>query len=217
MKTSILIVDDHKITRDGLSALVEKQLDMKVVGEAENGREALKLTKKLAPDVVIMDISMPELNGIDATRQILDVSPSTKVIALSMYSDKRYVEGMLSAGVSGYLAKNCAFGDLVDAIRAAINNTAYLSPGIANIVMREYSRKLSVGEKGPLPESKLSPREREVLQMIAEGYSTEQIAAALFISVKTVSTHRRNIMEKLQINSVADMVKFAIREGLTSM
>jgi len=217
MRTKILVVDDHKITRDGLCALIAKQSDMGVIGEAENGREAVSLVQKLMPDVVIMDISMPDLNGIDATRQIRAVSPSTKVIALSMYSDKRYVEGMLSAGVSGYLVKNCAFDELVHAILAVVNGKAFLSPSITDIVMKDYARKLTGVEDASLPECKLSSREREVLQLIAEGYNSEQIGGKLFISIKTVSTHRRNIMEKLKINNIADLIKFALREGLTSI
>ena len=219
MHTKILLVDDHKITRDGLSALIEKQPDMEVVGEAENGRDAVKLVQNLIPDVIIMDISMPDLNGIDATRQILAESPSTKVIALSMYSDKRYVEGMLSAGVSGYLVKSCAFDELVQAILAVISGKAYLSPNIADIVMKEYAGRLTGAgvEDASSPEMRLSSREREVLQLITEGYNSKQIADKLFISIKTVSTHRRNIMEKLNINNIADLIKFALREGLTSI
>lgn len=219
MCTKILLVDDHKITRSGLIALIEKQPDMKVIGEAENGRDAVKVVQNLSPDVVIMDIGMPDLNGIDATRQIMTVSPSTKVIALSMYSDKRYVQGMLSAGVSGYLVKSCAFSELIQAIVAVIGGKAYLSPNIADIVMKDYVRKLSGAgvEDASLPEMRLSSREREVLQLIAEGYSSEQIATKLYISIKTVSTHRRKIMEKLNINNIADLIKFALREGLTSI
>ena len=219
MHTKILLVDDHKITRDGLSALIEKQPDMEVIGEAENGRDAVKLVQNMAPDVVIMDISMPDLNGIDATQQILAVSPSTKVIALSMYSDKRYVEGMLSAGVSGYLVKSCAFDELVQAILAVISGKAYLSPNIADIVMKDYAGRLTGEGKEDvsLPGRRLSSREREVLQLITEGYNSKQIADKLFISIKTVSTHRRNIMEKLNIDNIADLIKFALREGLTSI
>lgn len=217
MSIRILLVDDHKITRDGLCALIENQPGMDVVGEAENGRDAVKLADKLDPDVIIMDISMPELNGIDATRQIMAASPSTKIIALSMYSDKRYVEGMLSAGVSGYLLKNCAFDELVDAIQAAVDGKAYLSPNIANIVVKDYARKLSGTENISIHERQLSSREREVLQLIAEGYNAEQIGSKLYISIKTVSTHRRKIMEKLQKNNVADLIKYAIKEGLTSV
>lgn len=176
-----------------------------------------ELADELDPDVIIMDISMPELNGIDATRQIIAASPSTKIIALSMYSDKRYVEGMLSAGVSGYLLKNCAFDELVDAIQVAVDGKAYLSPNIANIVVKDYARKLTGTENISIHERQLSSREREVLQLIAEGYNAEQIGSKLYISIKTVSTHRRKIMEKLQKNNVADLIKYAIKEGLTSV
>ena len=219
MRTSILLVDDHKIIRDGLSALIGEQPDMEVVGGAENGREAVRVVQNLRPDVVIMDISMPDLNGIDAARQVLAVSPSTKVIALSMYSDRRYVEGMFSAGVSGYLVKSCAFGELVQAIVSVVSGKAYLSPNIADIVIRGYAEKLTgpVVGAASVPEKRLSVREREVLQLVAEGYSSEQVAAKLYISIKTVSTHRRHIMEKLNLNNIADLIKYALREGLTSI
>lgn len=213
-----MLVDDHKITRDGLSALIDKQADMRVVGEADNGRQAVRAVQDLAPDVVVMDISMPELNGIDATRQILAASPATRVIALSMYSDRRYVEGMLSAGVSGYLVKSCAFDELVQAILAVVGGRAYLSPNIAEIVIKDYARRAgAAADTGSLPVHRLSSREREVLQLLAEGHNSEQIAAKLYISIKTVSTHRRHIMEKLNLNNIADLIKFALREGLTSI
>ncbi len=179
--TSILLVDDHKITRDGLAALIEKQPDMRVVGEADNGREAVRAVQDLAPDVVIMDISMADLNGIDATRQTLAASPSTRVIALSMYSDRRYVEGMLSAGVSGYLVKSCAFDELVQAIIAVVGGTAYLSPNIAGIVIKDYARRLTGAtvEAASLPADQLSSREREVLDTldaVRERYASLQPA-----------------------------------------
>lgn len=214
-----MLVDDHKITRDGLSALIDREPDMSVVGEADNGRQAVRAVQDLAPDVVIMDISMPDLNGIDATRQILAASPATRVIALSMYSDTRYVEGMLSAGVSGYLVKSCAFDELVQAILAVVGGTAYLSPNIAEVVIKDYARRLTGAnvDTPSLPARRLSAREREVLQLLAEGHNSEQIAAKLYISIKTVSTHRRHIMEKLNLNNLADLIKFALREGLTSI
>jgi two-component system, NarL family, response regulator NreC len=217
MSIKILVVDDHKITRDGLSALIDKQPDMEVVGEASNGREAIELARDMSPDVIIMDISMPDLNGIDATSQILAESPKCKIIALSMYSDSRYVKGMLKAGVSGYLVKSCAFDELVKAITVVAVNQAYLSPGIADMVMKDYVEALKIDRTAPIPESPLSIREREVLQLIAEGVSSDQIASRLHVSIKTVSTHRRNIMEKLNINNIADLIKFALREGLTSI
>lgn len=217
MTIKILITDDHKITRDGLSALIEKQPNMEVIGEADNGRTAVELVDQLKPDVIIMDIRMPDLNGIDATRQILSNSPDSKIIALSMYSDSRYVKGMLQAGVSGYLVKSCAFDELVNAINAVVANQAYLSPSITDTVMKNYVESLSGGNNVQSPDSCLSSREREVLQLIAEGATADQISSQLHISVKTVSTHRRNMMEKLDIDNIADLIKFAVREGLTSI
>src|SRR6056297_1479778 len=211
----IILADDHKITRDGLRALLERQSDMRVVGEAANGREAVRLAMDLAPDVVVMDISMPELNGIEATRQIRGVLPDTKVIALSMYADRRYVVGMLKAGVSGYLLKNCAFDELVSAIEAVTNNESFLSPRIADTVMKDYTHILEQDETAGV--SALSAREREVLQLVAEGLSTRQIAERIHVSVKTVETHRQQIMKKLNAKSVAELTKIALREGLTAL
>lgn len=215
MTIRILLVDDHKITRDGLRSMFEKLPDMEVVGEAETGREGMKLSRELIPDVVIMDISMPDLNGIDATRQILAESPKIKVIALSMYSDRRYVIGMLKAGVSGYLLKSCAFDELANAVNAVVKNQSYISPQIADTVMQDYTRNLTIDDTSTV--SALTPREREVLQLIAEGLTSTKIASRLFVSEKTVSTHRRQIMEKLNIYSVAELTKYALREGLTSL
>ena len=220
MKIKILLADDHKITRDGLRSLLEKQPDMEVVGEAGNGREAARLTRDLTPDVVVMDISMPDLNGIDAARQIKEMSPSTRVIALSMYSDREFIEGMLGAGASGYLAKDCAFDELVQSIHAVIDGKVYLSPSITDVVMKDYVGSLTTGAVRQVIRSAgntLSSREREILQLIAEGHSTEQIAAKLFINNKTVYAHRSKIMEKLNTTSIADLVKFAIKEGLTTV
>ncbi len=215
MSIRILIVDDHKITRDGLRAMFEKLPGMEVVGEAETGRDGVKLSRDFVPDVVIMDISMPDLNGIDATRQILAETPKTKVIALSMYSDRRYVIGMLKAGVSGYLLKSCAFDELANAVNTVVKNQSYISPKIADTLMQDYTRNLSINDNSTV--SALTPREREVLQLIAEGLTSTQIASRLFVSVKTVSTHRRKIMEKLNIYSIAELTKYALKEGLTSL
>ena len=220
MKIKILLADDHKITRDGLRSLLEKQPDMEVAGEAENGREAERLTRELTPDVVVMDISMPDLNGIDAARQIKEMSPSTRIIALSMYSDREFIDGMLAAGASGYLTKDCAFDELVQSIHAVIDGKIYLSPSIADLVMKDYVDSLTTGAAPQVIRSTgstLSSREREILQLIAEGHSTEQIAAKLFINDKTVYAHRSKIMEKLNATGVADLVKFAIKEGLTTI
>lgn len=215
MEIKILLADDHKITRDGLKALLENQKNMIVIGEAETGRQAVRLALKLAPDVIVMDINMPELNGIEATRQILTDLPATKIIALSMYSDKRYVVGMLKAGVSGYLLKNCAFDELVSAISAVVANQNYMSQKIANTVMKDYANILESNDTSPA--SQLTAREREVLQLIAEGLKTKDIATQIHVSVKTVETHRQQIMRKLNAKSVAELTKIALREGLTSL
>jgi DNA-binding NarL/FixJ family response regulator len=215
MATRILLADDHQITRSGLRALLEQQPDMAVVGEADNGRLAVRMAAELKPDVIVMDINMPELNGIEATRQIRTELPHTKIIALSMHSDKRYVAGMLKAGVSGYLLKNCAFDELVAAINSVIRHQSYLSPAIADTVMKDYTSILEGLDLSPA--SQLSSREREVLQLIAEGSSTRDISERIHVSVKTVETHRQQIMRKLNVRSVAELTKFALREGLTSL
>ena len=215
MDIKILLADDHKITRDGLKALLEGQKNMIVIGEAENGRQAVRLASELVPDVIVMDINMPELNGIEATRQIIAESPKTKIIALSMYSDKRYVVGMLKAGVSGYLLKNCAFDELVSAITAVIANQNYMSQKIADTVMKDYANILESSDSSPA--STLTAREREVLQLIAEGLKTKDIATRIHVSVKTVETHRQQVMRKLNAKSIAELTKIALREGLTSL
>lgn len=216
MSIKILLADDHKIIRDGLQSLLEKEENMEVVAFAETGREAVLKTLKLNPDVVIMDISMPDLNGIDATRQILSESPNVKVIALSTYSDSRYVEGMIKVGASGYMLKDCAFEELARAISAVTKGQTYLSPGIAGTIVKRFVEQLST-ENSPGSLSVLTDREREVLQLVAEGNTTKKIASGLNVSVKTVETHRQKIMTKLNIHSIAGLTKFAIREGLTSL
>jgi len=214
----ILIADDHKIVSDGLKALLEAQQEMAIVAQATNGREAVKLANKLKPDMVIMDVAMPELNGLDAVRQILSEHPQIKVIALSMHADRRYVTGMLSAGASGYILKHCAFEELVHAIHIVRSNQFYLSPAIAGIVVKELAQSRKSRKRQPTPAAQsLTSREREVLQLIAEGHSAREIAQRLHLSVKTVETHRRQMMQKLDIHSVADLTKYAIREGLTSL
>jgi len=186
-----------------------------VVGEAEDGRETVQLVQKLAPAVVIMDIGMPDLNGIEATRQIIAEHPHIKVVALSMHSDRRFVSEMLKAGASAYLLKDCAFEELVSAILTVMKNKIYLSPGIAGVVIENFIRNAPKSESSVF--SLLSDREREVLQLMAEGKATKAIASHLHVSIKTVETHRINIMTKLDLHSVAELTKYAIREGLTSL
>nr|HID59598.1 response regulator transcription factor [Desulfobacterales bacterium] len=215
MKIRILLADDHKIMREGLRSLLEKESDLEVVAEAENGRRAVQLTLKFKPHIVIMDISMPDLNGIEATRQIIGELPDVKIICLSMHSDRRFVAGILKAGASGYLLKDCAFEELVYAVRTVVANRTYLSPAIADIVVEDYLRQLSRPDSSV--SSVLTPREREVLQLLAEGWSTKQIASHLHVSFKTIETHRRQIMDKLGVHSIAELTKYAVREGLTSL
>lgn len=215
MSIKILIADDHSITREGLGALLDKEPGIILVAEADNGRAALKLARKHAPDVIVMDINMPGLNGIEAARQVLADTPNVKIIALSMHSDRSYVRGMLMAGASGYLLKSCAFEELASAIRTVMSGKTYICPEISDIVRKEFVDLLSTGDQTEL--SVLTDKEREVLQLIAEGVKTKDISEHIHISVKTVEARRRQIMEKLNIHSVAELTKFAIREGLTSL
>ncbi|MHC4115524.1 MAG: response regulator [Planctomycetota bacterium] len=215
MSIRILLADDHKITREGLRSLLEKQDDMEVVAEAQDGRIAIELVEEFKPDVVIMDVSMPDLNGIQATRQIVKRFTNTRVIALSMHSDTQFVSEMLKNGASGYLQKDCAFEELSRAIRNVVAGKTYLSPSISGGVVDDYLHRLS--RSGSSASGVLTDRECEVLQLMAEGTSTKQIALKLHISTKTIETHRRQIMQKLDIYTVAELTKYAIRTGLTSL
>jgi len=215
MSIRILLADDHGIMRAGLRSLLDKEPDMEVVAEAENGRRTVQLARKLSPDVVVIDVTMPDLNGIEATRQILSEVSNVKVLALSMHSDEQFVVEMLTAGASGYLLKDCAVDELCTAIRAVVANQTFLSSEIANVVVKDYLRRLSINDFSP--GSVLTSREREVLQLVAEGKTSKQIASLLHVSVKTVEAHRQQIMDKLGIRSVAELTKYAIRKGITSV
>ena len=215
MIIKIIVADDHKIVRQGLRTLLEAEPDMNVVGEADNGRATLRLARELKPQVVIMDITMPDLNGIEATRQILAESSEVKIIALSMHSDSLFVLNMLKAGASGYLLKDCALEELVKAIRTVVAQKTYLSPGVSDIVIKDFVSSWSATSSSAF--AVLTAREREVLQLMAEGKSTNQIADSLCVSTKTVEAHRKQIMDKLGIHSVAELTKYAIRQGLTSL
>lgn len=215
MSIKIVLADDHKIMREGLKALLEKQQDIQVVAEAENGLDAVRLAQKLKPDLVIMDIGMPGLNGIEATRQIIADAPGVRVVALSMHSDRRFVMEMLKVGASGYLLKDSASEELTSAIRTVAAHQPYLSPKITDVVIKDYLSTVSKSESTVF--TVLTAREREVLQLLAEGKTTKQIASALHVSVKTIETHRQQMMEKLNMRSIAELTKYAIREGLTSL
>ncbi len=211
MPTTVLIADDHQILREGLRSLLQSEPGIEVVAEARNGRDAVRLARDLRPDVVIIDVEMPDLNGVEATGQVLAEVPKTKVIALSMHSDRRFVTGMLAAGACGYLLKDAAFEELALSIRKVMQNEVYLSPPIAGVVVSQL-----VATQGTST-TLLTARETEVLQHLSEGQSTSAIADVLNISVKTVETHRRQIMSKLDLHSVAELTKYAIRMGLTNL
>lgn len=215
MSIRVLLSDDHRIVREGIRTLLEKEPDIEVVGEAEDGRSTVELAKKLKPQVVVMDITMPDLNGMDATRKIIEELPGVKVLALSMHTDQRFVERMLKAGATGYLTKDCASKELTRAIRTVVRNETYLSPSIADIVRRDYLHQVKKADTSGL--SALTARERETLQLLAEGKTTAEIAVHLGVSVKTIETYRQHIMQKLNLHSLAALTKYAIREGLTSL
>lgn len=213
-RTRIILADDHTIVLEGIRRALEKEPDLEIVAEAMDGRQAVESALSLKADVVFMDISMPKLNGIEAAQQILRKEPRIKVIILSMHADKRFVERALKAGVGGYLLKNRAVTEVIAAIHSVTSGKIYLSPGITNIVVDEYITHLPPQEEGI---TCLTLREREVLQLIAEGYTTKEIASSMGISDKTAEGHRQKIMDKLNLRSVAQLTKFAIREGLTSL
>ncbi|MHC4394558.1 MAG: response regulator [Planctomycetota bacterium] len=215
MSINILLADDHGIIREGLRSLLEKLPDIKVVGEAQDGRKAVELVQELLPDIVIIDISMPNLNGIDATRQIMSKLPEVKVIGLSIHSNRRFVANMLKAGAVGYILKESFFEEVSQAIQTVTANGIYLSPKITSMVVDDYVNRLSTTLEPKL--ETLTTREREVLQLLAEGKTTKQIAADLYVSTKAIEANRRQLMSKLDIHNVAELTKYAIREGLTSL
>ena len=216
MSTKILIVDDHGMVREGLRLLFEQQNDMKVIGEASNGRQAVATACKLKPDIVLMDVTMPKLNGIDAAKKIIDEYPNVKVVALSAHCNRGFVADMLRAGVSGYILKDGMADELIRGIRVVMDGEQYLSPKVAKIVIAEYIVDCQLRPDTPLM-SKLTTKERELIQLLAENKSNKEAAKLLHVSIKTVDTRRRTIMDKLEITGIADLTKFAIREGLTTL
>jgi DNA-binding NarL/FixJ family response regulator len=215
MTIRVLIADDHAMMREGLRALIEREKGMSVVGEAEDGNSAVELASEIEPDTVVMDVAMPVLNGIEATRRICRHQPRVKVIGLSMHSDVRYVAEMLKAGACGYVLKESVFRELARAIRLAHVSKKYLGKGVVDELVNDYLNHVT--RSGDSAYSLLTSREREVLQQYAEGSTTKAIAARLDISVKTVESHRAQIMRKLDASSVAELTRYAIREGLTSL
>lgn len=214
MATKVLIADDHQLFREGLVNLISSAPDIDVIAEAKDGKEATEQARKMKPDVVLIDIGMPQMNGIEATRIIKKENPKMKVIAVSMHSDRQFVKGVLEAGADGYLLKNCTYRQLIDAIQSVISGKKYLSDDITEMVIQGYLEPDEVNSDG---QSDLSEREMEVLKLYAEGKSTREISEKLFISVKTVGTHKQHIFEKLGLRSNADMVKYAIKEGLIQL
>jgi two-component system, NarL family, response regulator NreC len=204
----ILLADDHAVVRQGFKMILQAQPDMEIVGEAGNGREAIELSEKFKPDVVVMDVAMPELNGIEATRRVTASAPHVRVIALSMHKDSVYVREVLRAGARGYLLKDSGSDDLVSAVRAVARGEGYLSPAVSHAVLDDYRRHVTN------PIDLLTSREREVLQMLAEGKTNKEIAGVLNLSVYTVDAHRGRIMEKLNLHSINELVRFAVRNGL---
>ena len=204
----ILLADDHAVVRQGFKMILGAQPDMEIVGEAGNGRETVELAERLKPDIVVMDVAMPELNGIEATRRLAESAPHTRVVALSMHKDSVYVREILRAGARGYLLKDSVADDLVSAVRAVARGEGYLSPAVSNAVLDDYRRHVTN------PVDLLTSREREVLQMLAEGKTNKEIAAVLNLSVYTVDAHRGRIMEKLNLHSINELVRFALRNGL---
>jgi len=210
----ILIADDHGVMREGLKILIDNQPGMEVVGQAENGQKVMQLAEQLSPDVILMDIAMPNINGIEATRQILKENPDIRIIALSVHFDRHFVTEMLKAGASGYVLKSCLFDEVLKAIQTVGAGGHYLSPKITGVVLEDYVQYVTAAEK--TTEGHLTERERQVVQFLTEGKSTKEIALSLHVSPKTVDSNRRQIMNKLGIFNIAELTKYAIREGLTS-
>jgi len=214
-KIKVVVADDHTILRQGIKALLDNQEEIEVVGEAKDGREAIKAIEELSPDVILMDIAMPGLNGLEATRRIKKKFPKTKVVVLTMHTNEEYIFQILNAGADGYLVKETAFQDLISAINSVHRGEAFMSPSISKKVMTDYIQRAQGEERVGF--DTLTTREREILQLVAEGNSNKKIAEVLFISPKTVETHRAHIMDKLNIHDRAGLIKYAIRKGMINL
>ncbi|NQU54042.1 MAG: response regulator transcription factor [Bacteroidetes bacterium] len=214
MKIKVIITDDHQLFREGLVNLLFSAPDIEVIAQAENGEEAIEKAKHFKPDVMLLDIAMPKMNGIEATRELKKIMPEIKIVAVSMHSDKQYVKGILEAGADGYLLKNCTYRQLTDAIQCVYSGKKFLSEDITELVISGY---LDPSKAESDSYSQLSEREKEVFLLFAEGKTTREIGEKLFISVKTVGTHKQNILEKLELKNNADIVKYSLKKGLTQL
>jgi DNA-binding NarL/FixJ family response regulator len=214
MSIRIIIADDHQLFREGLANLLADSKDIEILAQAGNGKEAIAKARELNPDVLIMDIGMPVMDGVEATRKLLQELPGSRVIALSMHADKQYIKGMFEAGASGYLFKNCAYNELITAIRTVHEGKKYLSDRITEIMIQDY---LGKEEAIPAGDNELTEREAEILKLIAEGVSTNEISERLFVSIKTIGTHKQHILEKLNLKTTTDLVKYAIKKGIISL
>jgi len=212
-KISVLLAEDHTIVRKGLRSLLDAETDIEIVGEAEDGQQAIELVQRLLPDVVLMDITMPILNGLEATRQIKKLFPQVKVVVLTVHSTEEYIFQILRAGASGYVVKQAAVSELVQAIQTVYRGASFLSPSISHQVVEEYGRRAEAMEDKL---DRLTDREREVLQLIAEGRTNREIASRLHVTVKTVEAHRAHLMDKLDLHSTAELTKYALRKGMVS-
>jgi DNA-binding NarL/FixJ family response regulator len=212
MGARILLADDSRLMREGLASLMRHEPDMDLVGEAADGMESVSLARKLQPDLVVMDLTMPGLNGIDATQRILAQSPNVKVLCLSVHDEQQLVAAVIDAGASGYLLKNCAFEELARAVRTVMANQVYISPSITAVLVADFRARRGAATVSAF--SRLTARERQIVQLLAEGYSTKEISERLRVSSKTVATHREHVMAKLQIHSIAQLTRYAIAEGL---
>jgi len=214
MPIKILIANDHQLFREGLMTLLSGALNIEIVAQAENGKQTIEKAKTLSPDIILMDIGMPIINGIEATGILQTEAPKTKVIALTMHSEKHFIKGMLEAGACGYLFKNCAYDELIDAINTVYAGKKYLSDDITEFIIHDYIGKPKNKQED---DPQLSAREMEILKLIADGKTSREISELLFVSIKTIGTHKQNILNKLNMNSTADLVKYAIKKGLISL